>query len=210
MDEHSYEMFVEEKRNKNNNQHVWHGCLLPPCLLAHFVSSFPHTGWLLWLSFLLLLPLVDCCGYFSFPLAQCHFFLSYFFFNHANAMMPLSGLQLLGVSFSFSLDTTLWKFLFKFHANLTMPLSGYWKLWLPVGTKIECAALCCTQCKHCSRKNNNPLIPSFQKLGIMAASQISSCMQCKHHHRKRQQSNCTAGGNPKFLEIGNHGCQLDF
>jgi len=178
--------------------------ITPACLCILFPSFFPTQADCCGCFWLLLLPSVDCC----FISPSC---------LH-NAILCFLTLSLLMQCH----DATLWKFLFilsrhhslesflKSHANLTMPLSGYWKLWLPVGTKIECAALCCTQCKHCSRKNNNPLIPSFQKLGIMAASQISSCMQCKHHHRKRQQSNCTAGGNPKFLEIGNHGCQLDF
>jgi len=138
-----------------------------PHLLVHSLSFFfPHTGWLLWLFLAAALSLL----LFSSLLPTCTmpFFAFLLFLYSCNAMMPLYG-----NFFLFSPDATLQKF-FKSHANLTMPLSGYWKLWLPVGTKIELGIV----------------------LHVMQASS-----------QGKQQSNCAAGGSPKFPEIRNHGCQ---
>jgi len=89
-----------------------------PHLLVHFF----HTGWLLCFS-LLLLPLVDCCGYFFLPactigfvvfpatcLHDATFSCFTLFFNHANTTMPLSRWH--SPDFLVSPNTTLQKFLF--------------------------------------------------------------------------------------------------
>jgi len=51
----------------------------------------------------------------------------------------------------------------------------------------------------------------YWKLWLLVSTEIELAalhwMQSNLHPRKKQQSNCAAGGNPKFLEIGNHGCQ---
>jgi len=199
MDEHLYEMFAEEKEKQKQQSTCVAWMPIAPCLLAHFVFFFFPTqvdccGYF----FLLLLLLVDCCGYFSFPLVQCHFFLSYFFFNHTNAMMPLSRLQS-PEFFLFSLDATLQKFFLSF-----MPTSQQ-KLWLLVGTKIELVALHCTQCMHHPRKKQqsncaargNFKFPKIWNHGFWSAKNRILCIKLhaiQASSQEKQQSNCAVGG----------------
>jgi len=133
-----------------------------------------------------------CYEYFSFqlawlvlicflPLACTHdvtYFLSYSYLImmptpwwHSlddTLLMTLSRIQ------KFSPYTAFWTFIFSWsHINLTKPLSGYWKSWLLVW-----------------------ITPNFQKMAIVVVDWLvaSSCKKCRHHPRKKQQSNCAVGG----------------
>jgi len=164
-----------------------------PHLLAHFVSSsFPIQVVCCGYFFVLLLPLVDCCGIFSSHLhnwffvfcfwhsiAQCHFFLSHFFFlscqcHNATLQMPLSG--------HCSPDATLWKF-FLFSPVATVQNWSFLIFYNVIFWIME--ILCCLSV------STNIELACIMPPTMQALSQ------------KNQQSNNAVGGNSKFLEIGN-------
>jgi len=165
-----------------------------PRLLAHFVSSsFPIQVDCCGYFFLLLLPLVDCCGILS---SHLHNWFFVFLFLALNCTMPLFPFSLLlfimPMPQCHSPNATLGTLLSRCHSlevlfilsSCHCPELEFLKFFYNVIFWIM-EILCC------------PSVSTNIELACIIPPTTQALSQ------KNQQSNNAVGGNSKFLEIGN-------